>query len=92
MADDPGINYSVKELIGKLDAKMDLLLEAVDNKASVAALDRIDGRVSELAGRVTSLESDSVASKAVSSNTRWIIFSAFPTAIALAVTLSKFIN
>ncbi len=92
MAGDEGtVQYTVKELIGRLDAKMDLLLDAVDSKASVAALDRIDGKITTLEGRVSLLETAEASAKAVSSNTRWMLFTGIPGAVGLAVLLSNLI-
>ncbi len=90
--DDASVSYTVRELIGRVDAKLDLVLEGLAGKASVAALDRIDGKIVELAGRLTSLESEAASTKAVASNTRWMLFSAVPVVIGLAVTISNIIS
>ncbi len=88
----PNVAYSVKELIGKLDAKLDLVLDGLDAKASTAALDRLDGKIEALGGRISKLETDASVSRATATNTRWMLFTAIPTTASAVWAMSHFLK
>jgi hypothetical protein len=63
MADEPAVNYSIKELFDKLEQKVDRIFDVLSSKADhadVAALNArlnaYDGRLTEHDGRLAELE------------------------------------
>lgn len=52
MSEDPGVVFTVKELIGRLDGKLDMLMNVLTNKADRTDVAALGTRVGTLEDRV----------------------------------------
>lgn len=94
---DASITFSVKELIGRVDSKLDLLIAKVDEKASRDLVDRLAAQLQdkadtrfalELENRIGVLETEGATSRAVGTSTRWILFTAIPAVAAVTAVVT----
>ncbi len=74
---EEGVTYTVKELIGRLDAKLDIISG------------QVGGKLAEVEKRVATLEAEGIASKAVAANTRWIVYTAIPCVAGMAAIITR---
>lgn len=74
------VNYTVKELLGRMEGKLDALI------------DQTSGKLVVLEGRISAVETQCALAAAVSRNTRWILVGAFPAVVAAAAAFNSLIN
>jgi ferric-dicitrate binding protein FerR (iron transport regulator) len=55
VTDDPGVVFSVKELIGRLDGKLDMVLNVLTNKADRADVNALDRRMGDVEDKVNAI-------------------------------------
>lgn len=86
-ADDnnPVVSYTVKDLINRVEAKVDLILDRLDGKADKTVVVAIEERL-------YAVETQCAVTAAVSRNTRWILVGAFPAVLGAAVAIQSFIR
>lgn len=84
-ASESNVSYTVKELIARLEGKLDLALTIIHDKAN-------NGEVMALAARVVSLESDRQATKTLSTYKRWLIGTAIIAVGAVSALASLLLN
>ncbi len=93
---EEGVNYSVKELLARQDVKLDILLGDVSKKADATAVDAlrliVEGVAERFGKRIGDLETGQEVQRAVSRNTRWIVFTAIPATAGLATLINKLIS
>lgn len=80
----PTVNYTVKELLNRMEGKLDALIEQTSGKASQVDLLRVEARVA-------AVEEQCAVSAAISRNTRWILVGAFPAVLAAAAAVQSLI-
>jgi hypothetical protein len=64
LAEDPGVVFSVKELIGRLDGKLDMIMQALANKADRSDVNALGERVGKLEGKVDGMHEREVQREA----------------------------
>lgn len=75
--DDPVIAYSVRELLTKMDGKLDAIGTQLGSKADTTHVDQLAASVGDLNGRVTSIEEDRKRQAATATsrlaNRQWLV-------------------
>lgn len=87
MAEEPAIVYSVKELISRLDGKLDAIMSVLVNKADRADVTALERRMDTTEGDVSGLKDREKRREAEKNDRtlskRWVI--AFTTSIILSL-------
>jgi hypothetical protein len=91
MADDPTIVFSVKELISRLDGKLDMMMKVLTDKADRADVNALDRRVGAVEVQVNDLviqrKSEAKAEEDGTARGRFLI-TALMTVIGLLIALA----
>lgn len=91
-SEDLSVNYSVKELIARVDVKLDVVLGLLAEKADRASVERLDGRVTMLEAADTTSQAVAKTSREFADRNRYYIFAAVPATIGVAVAISTLIH
>ena len=106
-AEDPGVVFTVKELIGRLDGKIDVVLQTLTNKADRTDLailgdrvGRVESSVAELHERERAREEARTAARKAKEeveskhrdNHRWVIGTLIASAAAIAAFVLIFVT
>jgi len=84
LADDPGVVFTVKELIGRLDGKLDMMMNVLTNKADRTDVNALGNRVGALEDKVGEMHQREVEREAAKlaetraetthqENNRWVL-------------------
>lgn len=87
MSEEPGIVYSVKELISRLDGKLDMITNILTSKADrsdVIALEHRVGQIEEKVGKLYDHEETKVvATRDTLVRRRWIVTTVISAGVAV---------
>lgn len=87
MAEEPGIVFSVKELIGRLDGKLDTITNILTSKADRSDVIALEHRVGQVEDKVNVLhernEAATVTERDQSVKHRWVITTWVSVAVAV---------
>ncbi len=86
--DETVVEYTVKELLGSLDHKMDTVVRSVAGKADVATVTRLHDRVDVLEEASRTAMAVAEVGRRRANNNRWLIFTAVPTTIAASTAVA----
>ena len=87
-----GVQYTVKELLGRIEGKIDLLTSQLLTKADSGRVAELELRVDDIQRDVEVAKTKLTVAEAVQRNTRWLIFTAVPGAATLAALLAPWLQ
>lgn len=88
MAEEPGIVYSVKELISRLDGKLDMITNILTSKADRSDVIALEHRVGQVEEKVSRLHDRDAAEEITSRDQtvrhRWVVTTWISIIVAIA--------
>ncbi len=96
VSEEPAIVFSVKELIGRLDGKLDLMMKILTDKADRADVTALDHRVGLVEEKVSSITLTEKQRREIEQGKgpkrRWVITTLIAASVALAAIIGLVIT